>query len=119
MSEKPTKKWIKGCDPFDGTPRYTFEGRDPSFTYSSIAVVITTERRRKYQWDPKSCRNFYTGTVYHMDEETFDRTDEYEHLNDCKVATEKLFAQYCELFPDDAEIGEELLGRAFGFEQTM
>ena len=101
--EKQQIQWIKGCDPFDGTPRYSFEGRDPSVTVSAIGVVITAERRRKYAHDPKSSKLFYTGYVRHMEKESADYTKEYEHLNDCKAATEVLFQEYCRLFPEDTE----------------
>ena len=32
--------WTKGADFTDGSPRYTFEGRDPATTYERIQVVI-------------------------------------------------------------------------------
>ena len=38
--------WTKGTDFTDGSPRYTFEGRDPATTYERFQVVIYTERER-------------------------------------------------------------------------
>ena len=40
--------WTKGADFTDGSPRYTFEGRDPATTYERFQVVIYTERERRY-----------------------------------------------------------------------
>ena len=34
--------WTKGADITDGSPRYTFEGRDPATTYERFQVVIYT-----------------------------------------------------------------------------
>ena len=39
--------WTKGADFTDGSPRYTFEGRDPATTYERFQVVIYTERERR------------------------------------------------------------------------
>ena len=32
--------WTKGADFTDGSPRYTFEGRDPATTYERFQVVM-------------------------------------------------------------------------------
>ena len=40
--------WTKGADFTDGSPRYTFEGRDPATTYERFQVVIYTEMERRY-----------------------------------------------------------------------
>ena len=45
---KVSVKWTKGSDFMDGSPRYTFEGRDPQDTYERFQVVIYTERERRY-----------------------------------------------------------------------
>ena len=102
MAQATKKKydWRKYSDPFDGTPRYTFEGRDPDCTVSDIAVVITTERRRKYEWDGKSVKNFYTGYVCHMRMECADTTREFESIAECKKATEALYELYVRDYPD-------------------
>ncbi|MDD2627784.1 MAG: hypothetical protein PHD20_02740 [Clostridia bacterium] len=96
-------KWDKGEDFMDGLLRYTFEGRDPSYTVSDIKVVITTERKRKYWHDSQSVKNFYTGYVRHEPTETADYTEEFESIAQCKKETEKLFNEYCELFPNSIE----------------
>ena len=44
--------WTKGADFTDGSPRYTFEGRDPATTYERFQVVIYTERELRYAHDP-------------------------------------------------------------------
>ena len=46
--------WTKGADFTDGSPRYTFEGRDPATTYERFQVVIYTERERRYAHDPEA-----------------------------------------------------------------
>ena len=55
--------WTKGADFTDGSPRYTFEGRDPATTYERFQVVIYTERERRYAHDPGSLCNHYYGYV--------------------------------------------------------
>ena len=55
--------WTKGADITDGSPRYTFEGRDPATTYERFQVVIYTERERRYAHDPGSLCNHYYGYV--------------------------------------------------------
>ena len=37
--------WTKGADITDGSPRYTFEGRDPATTYERFQVVIYPQRK--------------------------------------------------------------------------
>ena len=96
-------KWDKGQDPFDGTPRYTFEGRDPSNTVSNIAVVIYSNYERKYSHDSSSRKLYYYGEVRHNPSETADRIGRFETLKQAKEETEKLFYEYCELFPSDTE----------------
>ena len=55
--------WTKGADFTDGSPRYTFEGRDPATTYERFQVVIYTEMERRYAHDPGSLCNHYYGYV--------------------------------------------------------
>ena len=93
-------KWTKGQDPFDDSARYSFDGRDPAITVSDIAVVITTDRKRKYSHDSQSVKNYYTGYVRHEPSETADTTKDYESIAECKKATEELFVEYCKLFPN-------------------
>jgi len=96
-------KWSKGQDPFDGTPRYTFEGRDPSNTVSDITVVICSQYERKFRHDPASRKLYYYGYVQHTPSETADEIGRFETLKEAKQETEKLFKEYCELFPNDTE----------------
>ena len=51
--------WTKGADFTDGSPRYTFEGRDPATTFERFQVVIYTEMERRYAHDPGSLCNHY------------------------------------------------------------
>jgi hypothetical protein len=94
-------KWVKGYDFMDGTPRYSFEGRDPQVTVSDIKVVIYTERERKFSHDSTSIKNFYYGYVRHEPSETADIIGRFETLKQAKKETEKLFEEYCKLFPND------------------
>ena len=55
--------WTKGADFTDGSPRYTFEGRDPATTFERFQVVIYAERERRYAHDPGSLCNHYYGYV--------------------------------------------------------
>ena len=52
------KNWTKGADFMDDSPRYTFDGRDPSYTYSRIEVVIYQERIPEYRGGDKVKRYF-------------------------------------------------------------
>ena len=52
--------WTKGADITDGSPRYTFEGRDPATTYERFQVVIYTERERRYAIQPKTIEELLT-----------------------------------------------------------
>lgn len=94
-------KWVKGHDFIDNSARYTFEGRDPSYTVSTIRVVIYTERERKFSHDPSSAKNFYYGYVTHQDKEMADTIGRFNTLKEAKQETEKLFEEYCRLFPED------------------
>lgn len=53
--------WTKGTDFTDGSPRYTFEGRDPATTYERFQVVIYTERERRYA---SFCCSFGSCSLY-------------------------------------------------------
>lgn len=96
-------KWTKGEDFADGTPRYTFEGRDPQQTVSDIRVVIYTERKRKFSHDPSSVKNFYYGYVTNEQVETADTIGPFEKVKEAKDKTLELFNQYCELYPEHIE----------------
>lgn len=46
--------WTKGADFTDGSPRYTFEGRDPATTFERFQVVIYAERERDMHTTPEA-----------------------------------------------------------------
>ncbi len=96
-------KWVKGRDFIDGSPRYTFEGRDPSYTLSKIQVVIYCEKEEEYEHMPDSKRNFYYGWVFHLPTEAGELLGRFKYLKDAKRETEKVFREYCEIFPNDAK----------------
>nr|WP_145401510.1 hypothetical protein [Paenibacillus xylanexedens] len=96
-------KWIKGEDFMDGTPRYSFEGRDPEVTVSDIAVVIYGQKERKHSHDPKSSKTYYYGYVRNDKVETSDTVGRFEKLTDAKRETLNLFNRYCELYPEHTE----------------
>ena len=54
--------WTKGADITDGSPRYTFEGRDPATTYERFQVVIYTERERRYVDEAHAFKNLFLYT---------------------------------------------------------
>lgn len=90
--------WTKGSDFMDGSPRYTFEGRDPENTLERFQVVIYAEREREYQHDSQSLRNFYYGYVRDNVKECADTVGRFKLLKDAKIETLKLFNQYITLF---------------------
>lgn len=96
------KRWTKGYDPFDQTPRYTFEGRDPSYTMSTIEVVIWCEKVSDYGYGAPYHREYF-GSVFNSKTECGDKVGGYRKLSDAKKAVEELFDEYVKLFPDDKE----------------
>lgn len=96
-------KWVKGRDFIDGSPRYTFEGRDPAYTISRIQVVIYTKRERRFEHDSQSVKNYYYGSIFHIPTETGDTIGRFETVKEAKEETEKMFHYYCELFPEDTK----------------
>lgn len=94
-------KWVKGYDFIDNTPRYSFEGRDPQVTVSDIEVVIYSQCERKFSHDATSRKLYYYGYVRHNPSETADEIGRFETLKKAKEETEKLFNEYCKLFPND------------------
>ena len=91
---KQTVKWTKGCDFMDGSPRYTFEGRDPENTIERYQVVIYTEQMREHAHDSQSVRNYYTGYVRDNKLECADTVGPFKLLKDAKAQTLKLFNLY-------------------------
>jgi len=94
------KKWEKGLDFMDDSARYTFEGRDPQSTYETIRVVIYVEREREFKHDSQTVRNYYYGYVTNNEKECADTVGRFRTLKEAKKETEKLFDEYCKLFPE-------------------
>ena len=97
---KETVKWVKHADFMDGSPRYTFEGRDPQDTYERFQVVIYTERERKFSHDPSSVQNAYYGYVRDNDRECADTVGPFWSVKEAKSETLKLFNEYMDLFAE-------------------
>ena len=93
------KQWQKGLDFTDDSARYTFEGRDPSYTLETIRVVIYTEREKEYSHDTKK-RIYYYGYVTNNEKECSDTVGRFKTLKQAKEETLKLFNEYCVLFPE-------------------
>ncbi len=83
--------WTKGTDFTDGSPRYTFEGRDPATTYERFQVVIYTERERRYAHDPGSLCNHYYGYVRDDKMECAETIGPYYSVREAKQKTLELF----------------------------
>ena len=83
--------WTKGTDFTDGSPRYTFEGRDPATTYERFQVVIYTERERRYAHDPGSLCNHYYGYVRDDKMECAETIRPYYSVREAKQKTLELF----------------------------
>lgn len=83
--------WTKGADFTDGSPRYTFEGRDPATTYERFQVVIYTERERRYTHDPGSLCNHYYGYVRDDKMECAETIGPYYSVREAKQKTLELF----------------------------
>ena len=83
--------WTKGADFTDGSPRYTFEGRDPATTYERFQVVIYTERERRYAHDPGSLCNHYYGYVRDDKMECAETIGPYYSVREAKRRTLELF----------------------------
>lgn len=95
---KESVKWIKGHDFMDGSPRYTFEGRDPQDTYERFQVVIYAEREREFAHDPASVRNSYYGYVRDNSKECADIIGPFKKLKDAKEETLDLFNGYMQIY---------------------
>ena len=94
-----SKKWTKGYDWLDNSPRYTFEDRDPCNTLETIRVVVYQVMENEYSHNTKK-RPFYYGTVENTEKESQDIVGRFNLLSDAKRETEKLFNEYCELYPE-------------------
>lgn len=93
------KTWTKGFDLFDNSPRYTFDGRDPSNALAYIRVVIIQETEEEYVGGPKVKR--YYGMVENIKNESRDSVGPFKLLSLAKSETEKLFDEYARLYPND------------------
>ncbi len=102
---KDSVQWDKRSDFMNGTPRYSFEGRDPQDTYERFQVVIYTERERKYQHDPSSVRNAYYGYVRDNKLEYSDTIGPFWSVKEAKSETLALFNRYMEMFEGEEEQG--------------
>ena len=90
---KLTKKWTKGADFMDNSPRYSFDGRDPSYTCERLRVVIYQERVRPYPRFPKEKR--YLVSVYDQQRECeySDMSRLFKYLLEAKKYAEELFSE--------------------------
>ena len=95
---KESVQWTKGSDFMDGSPRYTFEDRDPAYTLERFQVVIYTEQEREFEHDSQSRRNFYYGYVRDNEKECADTIGRFKLLKQAKAETLQLFNEYMELF---------------------
>lgn len=94
--KKQTVKWIKGNDPFDNSARYTFEGRDPSYSLERFQVVIYVKKEPEYPYGPK--KSYYYGCVQDTEKECKDITERYTKLKDAKQGTLDLFNLYMDKY---------------------
>ena len=90
--------WTKGADFTDGSPRYTFEGRDPATTYERFQVVIYTERERRYAHDPGSLCNHYYGYVRDDKMECAETIGPYYSVREAKWRTLELFNSFVQQY---------------------
>ena len=101
---KDDVQWTKGSDFMDGSPRYTFEGRDPENTIERFQAVIYTEREREFPHDSRT-RSYYYGYVTDRDGECADTVGRFKSLEKAKAETLKMFNVYITLFVLQKEVG--------------
>ena len=108
--------WTKGADITDGSPRYTFEGRDPATTYERFQVVIYTEMERRYAHDPGSLCNHYYGYVRDDKMECAETIGPYYSVREAKRRTLELFNSFVQQYaaqeldsttPESADYGHD------------
>ena len=108
--------WTKGADFTDGSPRYTFEGRDPATTYERFQVVIYTERELRYAHDPGSLCNHYYGYVRDDKMECAETIGPYYSVREAKWRTLELFNSFVQQYaaqeldsttPESADYGHD------------
>ena len=95
---KQSVKWQRLSDYMDGSPRYTFEGRDPETTYERFQVVIYAEREREIPCDPSSARRHYYGYVRDNKNECADTVGPFCTVKEAKRETLKLFNEFMVMF---------------------
>ena len=101
--------WTKGADITDGSPRYTFEGRDPATTYERFQVVIYTEMERRYAHDPGSLCNHYYSYVRDDKMECAETIGPYYSVREAKQRTLELFNLFMQQYANqelDSAISE-------------
>ena len=102
--------WTKGADFTDGSPRYTFEGRDPATTYERFQVVIYTELERRYAHDPGSLCNHYYGYVRDDKMECAETIGPYYSVREAKQRTLELFNSFMQQYAaQDADMLDKLI----------
>lgn len=100
---KEKVKWEKRSDFMNGSPRYTFENRDPATTLERFQVVIYCEREREYAYDPTSARRFYYGYVRDNEKEWADTVGPNRTLKQAKHDTLALFNLYMTEYQKEKE----------------
>lgn len=78
-------KWEKGSDFMDGSPRYTFGGRDPQDTLEDISVVIYATTEFEFHRVSETKRRFYYAYVCHRPTETVYESKRIMYLKDAKI----------------------------------
>ena len=101
----------------DGSPRYTFEGRDPQDTYERFQVVIYPERERRYSHDPQSVRSAYYGYVRDNEKECADTIGPFWRVKEAKEKTLELFNLFMENYRMEQDASGEPQSVQWG--QTM
>ena len=120
--------WTKGADFTDGSPRYTFEGRDPATTFERFQVVIYTERERRYAHDPGSLCNHYYGYVRDDKMECAETIGPYYSVREAKQRTLELFNLFMEQYaaqeldgttPESADYGHDDQQKHFQYQWAV
>lgn len=84
--------WRKGEDPFDGSPRYSVEGRDPCDTLERVTCVIVTDREEPFRCAGYKV-NIYTAEVYDREKECCDEK-RFRKVAEAKVWAEAMLGEY-------------------------
>ena len=120
--------WTKGADFTDGSPRYTFEGRDPATTFERFQVVIYTEMERRYAHDPGSLCNHYYGYVRDDKMECAETIGPYYSVREAKQKTLELFNSFVQQYaaqeldgttPESADYGHDDQQKHFQYQWAV